>query len=509
MPIMIGRNSPNSYRIESIVISNNEGNSYDVSNIFETFQITESIYQMFLTGHITILDGMNLFNRIGFTGQEYIRIHVAGIQGDEETVPYDQHIDQVFRIFNVTQVVKDIENPKLSAYKLEFCSPLLYLARTQRISQCYRGHTSDIINKICVDKLNFKEEKVKDKGLKKEVKPRVKGGKELGNFFSVFDASVGDSHGVVIPNWTVFKALRWLRDHTSDDSEKPWGDSYYLYQTALNGFHFHNVESMRKIEYLAGDITFAPRMGSGDDTFNYDFKDGTGNDILAMSQVNTHNVIESNQRGLYSGQVQSYNPLTKMYTDFKSQFNHQFEIKDDGSYKKKSHFATHPPFRVDAEKLMIPPDGGTPGEPLPMGVPAGFDMNSITENHDNAIDFRYNTPFQMTQGTHKSGNSATYSEDYVKLNRERAEQLFKNNRINIQISGRTNISCGTTIKVDIKQPTNTAVARDSYTHNGSLLVEGITWIGTENGLETQLSCTSDGHLKAMDSFENHEFDPQD
>jgi len=337
----------------------------------------------------------------------------------------------------------------------------------------------------------------------------VKGGKELGNFFSVFDASVGDSHGIVIPNWSVFKTLRWLRDHTSDDSEKPWGDSYYLYQTALNGFHFHSVESMRKIEYLGGDITFAPRMGSGDDTFNYDFKDGTGNDILATSQINTHNVIESNQRGLYSGQVQSYNPLTKMYTNFNSQFNHQFEIKDDGSYKKKSHFATHPPFRVDAEKVMIPPDGGTPGEPLPMGVPAGFDMSSITENHDNAIDFRYRTPFQMTQGVHKSGNSATFSEDYVKLNRERAEQLFKNNRINIQISGRTNISCGTTIKVDIKQPTNSAVARDMYTHNGSLLVEGITWIGTENGLETQLSCTSDGHLQPMDSFENHEFDPQD
>mgnify|MGYP006239488283 FL=1 len=69
MPIMIGRNSPNSYRIESIVISNNEGNSYDVSNIFETFTITESIYQMFLTGSITILDGTNLFNRIGITGQ--------------------------------------------------------------------------------------------------------------------------------------------------------------------------------------------------------------------------------------------------------------------------------------------------------------------------------------------------------------------------------------------------------------------------------------------------------
>ncbi|OUX37425.1 MAG: hypothetical protein CBE21_09530 [Proteobacteria bacterium TMED261] len=510
MPIMIGRNQPNSYRIESIVISNNEGNSYDVSHIFETFQITESIYQMFITGHITILDGTNLFNRIGFTGQEYIRIHVAGIQGDEETVPYSEHIDQVFRIFNVTQIVKDMENPKLSVYKLEFCSPLLYIARTQRISQCYRGHTSDIIHKICVDKLKFKSDKLKDKGLKKGLKPRVKGGKELGNFFSVFDASVGDSHGITIPNWSVFKALRWLRDHTSDDSEQPWGDSYYLYQTCMHGFKFHNVESMRSVEYLEGDITFAPRMGGGDENFNYDFKDGTGNDILAYSIINNANVIESNQRGLYGGQVQSFNPLTKMYTDFNSQFNHQFQLKDDGSYKNKKTFATHPPFRVDVEKIIIPPDGGVVGEPMPAGVASGIELNRITENFDNAVDFRYNTPFTMTQGTHASGSSATYSGiESNRLNRDRVEQLFKNNRINIQISGRTNISAGTTIKVDIKQPTNTNVVRDGYTHNGSLLVEGITWIGTENGLETQLSCTSDGHLVPMDSFENHEFDPQD
>ena len=100
MAIAVGRNQPNSYRIESIVISNNEGNSYDVSNLMQSFQITESIYQMFLTGHIVLLDNINLFNRIGFTGQEYIRIHIGGIQGGEEIVPEDQQINQVFRIFN-------------------------------------------------------------------------------------------------------------------------------------------------------------------------------------------------------------------------------------------------------------------------------------------------------------------------------------------------------------------------------------------------------------------------
>ena len=63
----IGLNSPNSYRLISAVISNNEGNQIDVSNLVDSFQITESIYQMFLTGSIVIADNINVFNRLNFT----------------------------------------------------------------------------------------------------------------------------------------------------------------------------------------------------------------------------------------------------------------------------------------------------------------------------------------------------------------------------------------------------------------------------------------------------------
>ena len=63
----IGNNQPNSYRLISVVISNNEGNQIDVSNLVDSFSITESIYQMFLTGSITIVDNMNIFNRLNIT----------------------------------------------------------------------------------------------------------------------------------------------------------------------------------------------------------------------------------------------------------------------------------------------------------------------------------------------------------------------------------------------------------------------------------------------------------
>ena len=134
---------------------------------------------MFLTGNITILDDMNVYNRIGFTGQEYIRIHQWNT-GNEEDPPVDEHIDQIFRIFNVKMQVNTPKMGKLQLYTLNF-DPLLYSARTQRISQAYRGKTGDILNKICKDKLLFTERE-KDLTIVKE-------GTELGNFFSVFEHS--------------------------------------------------------------------------------------------------------------------------------------------------------------------------------------------------------------------------------------------------------------------------------------------------------------------------------
>ena len=160
----IGNNKPNSYRLISVVISNNEGNQIDVSNLVDSFELTESIYQMFLTGSMTIIDNINIFNRINITGQEYVRLHFSGVQGNEEEVPDDEQINQVFRIFNVSNYGSDTsENLSNVIYKLDFCSPLLYLARTKRISQAYRGKTGDILHKICFDKLNFQEKPKKKK----------------------------------------------------------------------------------------------------------------------------------------------------------------------------------------------------------------------------------------------------------------------------------------------------------------------------------------------------------
>ena len=68
---------PNKYTMHSMTISNNEGVQEDIKQIFTRFSLTESIYANYIGAMITVVDGINLFNRIGFTGQEYIRLHLV------------------------------------------------------------------------------------------------------------------------------------------------------------------------------------------------------------------------------------------------------------------------------------------------------------------------------------------------------------------------------------------------------------------------------------------------
>ena len=161
--------------------------------------------------------------------------------------------NQVFRIFNVSTYLRDTTTDLSRVlYSLDFCSPLLYEARTKRISRVYRGKSGDILNKICKEELNFVETEGGRGGAAGDLKPRVKGGQEVGNYFSVFNADKGDVSGFLCPNWTVYKTLEWLRDNTSEDDSQPYGDSYYFFQTALNGFRFMNVEQMYNISYQIG-----------------------------------------------------------------------------------------------------------------------------------------------------------------------------------------------------------------------------------------------------------------
>ncbi len=138
MPAALDTSSPLSYELEIMSIVNNEGDGFDIREIFQECNIYESIHRNFLLGEVIIADQVGFLENAKLFGQESIRIRFrqpVGLQGDE--IDEDDVIDQVFRIYKIDSVMR-LKNSS-QAFKLNFCSTEMIKSKRERISQAFRG----------------------------------------------------------------------------------------------------------------------------------------------------------------------------------------------------------------------------------------------------------------------------------------------------------------------------------------------------------------------------------
>ena len=187
MPAALDTASPLSYELDVMTIVNNEGDGFDIKEIFQECNIYESIHRNFLLGEVVISDQVGFLENAKLFGQESIRIRFrqpVGLTGDD--IDEDDVIDKVFRIYKVDSVMR-IKN-SAQVFKINFCSPEMLKSKRTRISQAFRGSFTDIAAVVAEDYLGIINEDTTDK-----FQPH----------FEVREKSQGDNYHVVVPNWTV------------------------------------------------------------------------------------------------------------------------------------------------------------------------------------------------------------------------------------------------------------------------------------------------------------------
>ena len=86
------------FKIESFTLINQYQESLDIQSLVSNFKIYESIFSKFLTGEISLVDGLNLPKNFRMTGQEYLRISIRQKEGIDEEADKEFSIDKTFRI---------------------------------------------------------------------------------------------------------------------------------------------------------------------------------------------------------------------------------------------------------------------------------------------------------------------------------------------------------------------------------------------------------------------------
>ena len=480
-----------SFNLEILTIVNNEGEAFDVRNVFIQCLINESIYDNFLTGEIIFADGIGMLEKIKFSGQESIRIRFSQVGQKPGEDPHDDEvIDKVFRIYKVNDVNRVDQNNQ--SFNCKFCSPELLDAKRIRISQAYKGNLLDLAAKISEDHLGIQHN------------PELCY-QPLIPFFERRQKSK-EEHHVVIPNWTVHKTINWLCSKAqSNDYNSGIADSFFFYQTANGGFRINSIKDMMNyrnedpfiFSSISGDGAADSAPGSDQKRDEDKSSIGVGKRILDYYIKSTANLLESTVKGGLASKLTTINNTGKYYQEKTFNFMERFYADESNSID------TEPLVRTQPEKLYIGGKGTDEGN---SEVPVEGEYNTYkpASSYSDAYHLLLN---QSEFVNDSSGNVNTVHGNAHfggQQMRQSVSQLLKYHEMRCLISCRTDISVGTVVNLQIPMTDSSLkdTAEEVYDnpfHAGDHLITDIQWTFNQLSCDCNITVIKDSYSTNLET----------
>ena len=127
----------------TIVMHSSNGKTMDITQLVDTFEVTESIFQQAMIAEISIADGTNLFEELNITGNEKIQV---GLRKQLEiSSPYTQ-LQSDWYILDIPLYARP--KPDIQAYKIRCVSAFGLVSKMRRVEHILKGTASDIIKRL-------------------------------------------------------------------------------------------------------------------------------------------------------------------------------------------------------------------------------------------------------------------------------------------------------------------------------------------------------------------------
>ena len=481
MPAGLDSSNPLSYQLDVMTIVNNEGDGFDIRDIFIECNIYESIHRNFLLGEVVVTDQISFLENAKLFGQESIRIKFNQPAGKQEKPDDLDGVDQVFRIYKIEELTR--LKASVQVFKINFCSPEMIKSKRTRISQAFRGSMTNIAAVIAEDHLDI----VNDP--------------EAENFqphFEVREKSQGENYHVVIPNWTIGYAINWLcKQAQGIDSNSGLQDSFYWYQTATGGYRIQSLASMMELDYGGGRPFVYSDANSADgqdlpyDKTGENGEIGLGRRILGYKVETQSDVLSGVVNGLFSSTQTTVDNTFKFYTQKTYNFLEK-HFSDEGKA-----LDPHPFIRTQPETLHI---GSKASQ--------GGDVNIIGSLEDKAIgDFTkgYQLLTSDSSFVNDEKDDIHQANHFTHLGssqfRHAANQLLKYYTMSVLISARSDISVGQVINLDIPAVRPGEDYEKPKFLGGNHLITEIKWGLTKNELRTNLKVIKDSVINNIETTE--------
>tara|TARA_B100000424_G_scaffold219631_1_gene178206 strand:+ start:2023 stop:3510 length:1488 start_codon:yes stop_codon:yes gene_type:complete len=314
--------------IDSLILTNPEQESISLRKICSSVIIFESIYEPFLSGRLTILDGAGILQNFKLTGQESLTINIAAKDGvNDKTLP-EFSLNKTFRIYAMTDhQAHQAQNTR--SYVLHFTDPKQFICNNKRLSKTLRGSYSNMLLDVLMNDAGFQDQR------------------ELKDVADYWEDSEPENLQVVCPNWTISKFISYATQNANKKSNtNSYENSMFFFQTMNGSFRFVSFETMCKDLETPLIFDFNTRQDIDSEDIPIDTPGlGINSKILAFKQPTRFNVLKGFKDGAYAGTQIAYDPVRKIPEE------NVFRLADCFDSEEQLHVSKHPPIRLKENEV--------------------------------------------------------------------------------------------------------------------------------------------------------------
>lgn len=468
------------FTVKACHIVNQEGMSNNIAGITVGFHIYESIKNKFLTADMIIVDGVNILKSFRFTGQEYVRLSIA--HGAVTDINPGPTIDLNFRVYKMVNVIK--ANEFTQTYKLLLCDPTMFIGATTRISRVYRGSYSDMLFKLLNTDMSVPT-------------------KSIGHW----EKTESDNNQFVCPNWKANTLINHFTETADKGNNSAWRKGMYFYQTMVDGFNFKSFDQMCSGEksplddapleaHTVKKFTYKPSSAQGEEQHR--------NQIFRVKRPQIFDTLLGTSAGTYASRLKTYDSVRKLESD------EYFDIEETMG-RNQNHVSVHPIIRT--ESMLSQSDGherafttgDVTGDDFPPVIDVPHQMQlAPNKQQDNLVIYDFNTNHDFDNASKVEDTevfSGSRTKNNSKLERIALKNLLNQNRIEIIIPVRTDVSVGSIVDLVIPEPElqdDRAETKDKINDNRYLVVDLCLSANLQKGEGSlQLECVKESYAQEV------------
>jgi len=432
-----------SVSIERLLLLNNIGDGRDLynGNYLVELNIREDIFSNFMSGEITISDSENLINEMPIRGEEllYVKLKTPTFE--------NEYIEKIFKVYGIQDRI--VQEQK-QVYTLKFVSIEAFLDVNLPIFKAFEDKIGNVVNNVFVEFLSttnvidLKDNQwIEADSSACIIHPKID------------EENFGPENNVrfVSPGWTPMKIINWLASKSIPPGKLEACN--YLFFESNKFFYFTTLEYLF-LQAQRNNAYIGPYYVSPSNIRNSDINGDTQGPNIIREMVLINDLVQPKAIDLFKNYMTGYlsNRLINLDFTYKKYNRIDYDhVEQWGNY-------------VHVDNLSVP-----------FFNPENKDPDLIVRNPASHISFY---PSQSLLFAGKQKIKKNYDQYIGEIHGNRLSNMLEldNLRLEIVISGRTDIEVGSIMYISFPNPKpadegDTVADREDTLFSGNYLVSAI------------------------------------